>query len=503
MQAELKTSCTSTFDFAVPVDKKGTVVYFSVNGHRYFFNGNTGLFYDSLAAYAQETFEVLKQPDEYHNAAFASLAKQYGSNCIDLVNQIRLFKNGTHPDLASESRQQHFFHRKYPDTIDILVSQHCNLACTYCSYQGGSFGKSRSYMSADTATHVLTFLNKLISKKTVSPVTVTLSGGEPLLAPEAVYTLVRGIHKLNRQNRKTGIRMMLCTNGTIYSKKIFEIFAERPDISRIAVSLDAFKDTQDKNRPFANASGCSPYDCVLGNLRRMDQEEIPYSVTCVVPYPYDFIGAANELSRLGFRCIEIKQLIHHIYGKPVLPAVFRREFNIWRKNYIAYSDFYIRHLNDNNPVRHVDRDGLFGDYAARLAHLQQGNRTLACGMGDSTISITADGKLLPCSNLFAHRQFQLGDVRSGFDRVKCDRFEQWLLSGGQHTVDSERCRNCYAKRICRGGCYAESIDKTKTLSLPDETFCLYKREMVKIDLHYIAQLKKHHPQYVSELIYKN
>jgi len=160
-------------------------------------------------------------------------------------------------------------------------------------------------------------------------------------------------------------------------------------------------------------------------------------------------------------------------------------------------------LNDKNPVRHVDRDGLFGDYAARLAHLPKGNGTLACGMGDSTIGITSDGRLLPCSNLLAHKQFQLGDVRRGFDRVKYDRFEQWLLSRGQHRIDSERCRNCYAKRVCGGGCYAESIDRSEGLSLPDESFCLYKKEMVKIDLHYIAQLKRHHPKHFSELTNKN
>ena len=121
-------------------------------------------------------------------------------------------------------------------------------------------------------------------------------------------------------------------------------------------------------------------------------------------------------------------------------------------------------------------------------------------MGDSTIGITPTGHILPCTDFLRHRQFELGDVVNGFNRAKYDRFERWLLTNGQHRVDQPRCRDCYAKLICGGGCYAESFDKTKGLAPMDESSCLYIKETVKIALHYIAQLKKHHPRFYSRLV---
>src|SRR5512139_2518005 len=101
MQSELKEYHTSGSDFAIPVDKKGTVIFFSVNGNRYFFNGHTGLFYDSLPEYAQKSFEALIQPERQRDKTFRFLIKQYGSDCNDLLKEIGLFQDDTHPDLAS------------------------------------------------------------------------------------------------------------------------------------------------------------------------------------------------------------------------------------------------------------------------------------------------------------------------------------------------------------------------------------------------------------------
>ncbi|MBW2087218.1 MAG: SPASM domain-containing protein, partial [Deltaproteobacteria bacterium] len=486
-------------DFSIPVDKNGLVIYFSVKGQPFFFNGHTGFFSDSLPAYADEAFQALTRPAREQNNLFKSLKRKYGDACQDLVSEIRSFQNGTHPDLAIEPKQQGFTQRMKPHTFNVYLSQSCNLSCRYCFNQGGTFGNAASTMSVETARDLLAFFSKIVHSGTHEKISVNFFGGEPLLAPRAVYFLARGLQDLNHHNLKTSIHLMLSTNGTIYNKKIFDVFAERPDVCTVVISLDAFKDVHDRNRPFANPKKGSSYDTVLKNLKRMIREKVPNSVTCIVPYPYDFIGASERLHDFGVEYIELKELNHHIYGCKVLPEVFDRDFQLWRENYIAYCDYHIDYLKGEHPVKHVDRFGVFRDYANKLGNHDQAKTTLACSVADSKIGVSAAGKLIPCEAFIEHAQFELGDVKKGFDEAKFTAFEAWLLTHGQHRLDDDQCRNCYAKLICGGGCYAESIDKSGELHPVNGPSCRYIRETVKIDLYYISQMKRHNPEVFSKI----
>jgi uncharacterized protein len=89
---------------------------------------------------------------------------------------------------------------------------------------------------------------------------------------------------------------------------------------------------------------------------------------------------------------------------------------------------------------------------------------------------------MPCESFCGHPEFELGNVRTGFDSAKCQKFDKWILSRGQFRIDNERCRNCYAKLICGGGCYALSYDRTGRLDPYPEPWCRYVREAVKTDL---------------------
>lgn len=375
-----------------------------------------------------------------------------------------------------------------PPDIVIYVSQSCNLSCTYCVNQGGTLGHPASIMSVECANDVLGFVSKIVKTETHRTMTVTLFGGEPLLNPKAVYILSRGIQDLNHSGRGTNISLILATNGTIYSKEIFDIFAERPEWSTVSLNLDAFKDIHDRNRPFLRSKRSS-YDCVLGNLMRMIREGIPYCASCVVADPLDYVTAAKELHRLGVRCLLMRPLIHHIFGTSRFPAVFKDKFEDWKRKYMEYTDFHLEYLTGPNLVKHVDRTSLVESYLKNLARSGGFPYGLACGAGDTDIAIDSKGKIFACTGFLGRKELCLGDVRSGFDNRKYSEFEKWLLANGQHRIDHERCRNCFAKRFCGGGCYARSMDVDDDLRPLNESQCRYVRERVKIDLYYLSQLK--------------
>jgi len=382
-------------------------------------------------------------------------------------------------------------------------------------------------MSLPTAGHTLDFISRIVQTGGHETITVFLFGGEPLLNPEAAFLLARGLHDLNKNGNGTRVRLILSTNGTIYNREIFDVIREYPDLSRVAISLDGSREAQNKNRPFAG-NGKGSYETVVHTLKRVAAENIPHSVSCMVPYPFGFVQASKELHDLGINRLEIKQLNHLMLGRPDLPEVFKRDFEIWRKNYIAYSDYYIDYLNSSGPVKHLDRWNMPGRYAARLAQPKGPPTTLACQMGDAILAIDAEGRLLPCDVFLNYSPFYLGDVRTGFDRSKYTNFEKWLLAKGQYRTDNPRCGNCFAKRLCGGGCYAENLHRSGFLSpnhgrpgvnaaresvalpanedgLPelDEISCAYMKETVKINLYFISQARNLQPEAFARMAGKN
>jgi uncharacterized protein len=479
--------------WTVPIDQRGLVIYFGVQGCPFLFNGNKGTFYDSLPPRAIRVLNTLLDSEVEPPAAEGARSLKSGARRSGLWKEIQLYQSGTHPGLLPEPRQARFSNRLDPQEIVVYVSRACNLSCSYCFNQQGTFGTKGSLMSVETATKTVAFIRKILSTSTRPYVEVNLFGGEPLLARDALYVLVRGLQGLNRPGPRTRLHIRISTNGTIYDPRIFEILAEEPDCNTVLVTLDGFKEAQDKNRPFRDPSRGSSYDRVIANLRRMISEGVPYSVTCQVPYPYDYVAAAEELHRQGFEHLEIRRLLPHVFGRQDLPEVFRDDLDLWREKYLAYTDYFLDYLGGPHPSKHNDRAAIFGEYVRSLARAGDSPQTLACGVLEESMGIASDGRVLPCHCLF-QGGLEIGHVSTGIDQAKFERCEAWLLSEGQLRIDNERCRNCYAKLLCGGGCYAESYDRAGRFEPLPEAQCQFRREKLKIDLYFISRMRKEHPE---------
>lgn len=489
---------TST-DFTIPLSEDGAVVYFGISGKRFLLNGHSGYFSDSIPPLTGNLIKALQSHLGQSLEANSILVQQYGTQFLDQLEKITSHTNRKGKKENGNFRQLSFQQRMSPNVFNVYVSQKCNLSCTYCYNQCGTFGKAPSSMSIKTAAEVLSYISAIAKSEKYPVITMNLYGGEPLMAPEATFLLCRRLLYLNGPQLKTQLRLNLSTNGTIYDSEIFNLFSEHAETSQVIVSLDASRRLHDINRPFSNGGKKSSYNTVLENLEKFKRQNIPHTVTCVVPYPFDFIQAAKTLHSLGIGRLKLKPLIHHIYGRSSLPEVFANDFRMWRRNYKAYSDYHIEYLKNPSPVVHTNRYSLINKYATGLNAHGKMISALACGSGDFVAAISSDGNIFPCEGFLGHDRFELGDVRTGFDEEKYADFESWLIQEGQHRLDHVRCRKCYAQLICGGGCYAISFDKTGKLNPLEETSCAFIREKVKIDLYYLSRLKESHPSIFFEM----
>ena len=176
--------------WTVPLDPRGLVIYFGVRGRPFLFNGHKGVFYDSLPPHAVETLDALSTSEEKQPVLSGIRSRKNRERRNGLGKEIQLYQNGTHPDLLPETRQTSICRRLDPQEIVVYVSRACNLACSYCFNQGGTFGKRPSLMSVETAKDSVAFIGKMLATSTRRYVTVNLFGGGT--APGALGALYVG-----------------------------------------------------------------------------------------------------------------------------------------------------------------------------------------------------------------------------------------------------------------------------------------------------------------------
>lgn len=87
------------------------------------------------------------------------------------------------------------------------------------------------------------------------------------------------------------------------------------------------------------------------------------------------------------------------------------------------------------------------------ADLNQGpcvvKRLRGCGAGYEYVAVTPDGDIYPCHQFVGKEEFKQGNVlEETFDLDIARRF------AGMNIYTREKCRDCWAKFYCSGGCSA-------------------------------------------------
>lgn len=78
-------------------------------------------------------------------------------------------------------------------------------------------------------------------------------------------------------------------------------------------------------------------------------------------------------------------------------------------------------------------------------------RLSGCGSGTEYLAVTPWGDLYPCHQFVGNEKFLMGNVKDGITNTTLrDEFK------GCNVYSKEKCRTCFAKFYCSGGCAANS-----------------------------------------------
>ena len=101
-------------------------------------------------------------------------------------------------------------------------------------------------------------------------------------------------------------------------------------------------------------------------------------------------------------------------------------------------------------------------------------RLSGCGCGTEYIAVTPWGDFYPCHQFVGHEDFIMGNVYDGITRP--DIRKKFNYS---NVYTREKCRNCFCKFYCSGGCSANAYNFNGNIDEPYEIGCRLQQKRVE------------------------
>ncbi len=320
------------------------------------------------------------------------------------------------------------------------IAHDCNLACKYCFAEEGEYHGRRALMSFEVGKKALDFL--IANSGNRVNLEVDFFGGEPLMNWQVVKDLVIYGRSLEKPNNKK-FRFTLTTNGVLLNDDILE-FANK-EMSNIVLSIDGRKKVHDFMRPHRGGQGS--YDEIVPKYIKVaeSRNQMNYYVRgTFTHHNLDFSEDVLHLADLGFKQISVEPVVadekeEYAIREEDIPTILE-QYDILAKKMLerrkegkAFNFFHFM----------IDLEG--GPCVAK--------RLSGCGSGTEYLAVTPWGDFYPCHQFVGMEQFLMGNVDEGIKRTDIrDEFKCC------NVYAKEKCKNCFAKFYCSGGCAANSYN---------------------------------------------
>ncbi len=350
------------------------------------------------------------------------------------------------------------------------IAHDCNLACRYCFAEEGEYHGRRALMSFEVGKKALDFL--IANSGTRRNLEVDFFGGEPLMNWQVVKDLVaygREQEKLHNKN----FRFTLTTNGVLLDDEVME-FCNR-EMANVVLSIDGRKEVHDYMRPFRKGKGS--YDLILPKFQKFAEsrgQKNYYVRGTFTRHNLDFSEDVMHLADLGFEQISIEPVVapeseEYALREEDLPQIFAE--------YDRLAAEMVRRGREGNGFTffHFMMDLTGGPCVYK--------RLSGCGSGTEYLAVTPWGDLYPCHQFVGQEKYLMGNVDEGITRQDiADEFKCC------NVYTKEKCRNCFAKFYCSGGCAANSYNFHGTIQDAYDIGCELQRKRVECALMIKAAL---------------
>lgn len=447
------------------IRKRGNIVVvhqYKNNGYDIVLDVNSGAIhvvddvtYDVIAMYEAHTKEEIVN----------SLSVQYGKEEVEeaieevqtLVDNEELFTKDTYENYIMDFK-------KRPTVVKALclhIAHDCNLACQYCFAEEGEYHGRRALMSFEVGKKALDFL--IANSGNRKNLEVDFFGGEPLMNWQVGKDLVAYGREQEKIHDKK-FRFTLTTNGVLLNDEIME-FCNK-EMGNVVLSIDGRKEVHDKMRPFRKGAGS--YDLIVPKFQKFAEsrnQDKYYARGTFTHNNLDFAADVLHLADLGFKQISVEPVV----AEPQEPYAIREED--LPKLFEEYDKLAVEMIK-----RHKNGDDF--NFFHFMIDLEGGpcvaKRLSGCGSGTEYLAVTPWGDFYPCHQFVGNEKFLLGNVDEGVtntgirDEFKCC-----------NVYAKEKCRDCFAKFYCSGGCAANAYNFTGDICGAYDIGCELQRKRIE------------------------
>ena len=436
---------------------------FKQGGNNFVLDVNTGavhvvddLVYDILGEEnLQSKSEVLESLKDKYDASDISEAYD---EIEELVKEEVLYSPDQYEEIAHSSMDD----RDYIKAVCLNIIHGCNLRCKYCFADEGEYHGHKGVMDIETAKRAIDYVVKRSGPR--RNIEIDLFGGEPTMIMDTIKEIIAYAREHEKEWKKN-IRFTMTTNATLLNDEMMDFMDK--EMGNIILSLDGRKEVNDNVRIKVDGSGS--YDDILPNIKKMIEKRTKGKTYFVrgtftrnnTDFYEDVVSMLNE----GFREISIEPVVLED-GHPLslreedLPTIFDNYDKLYeemRRRKKEGDEFKFYHFN-------IDLQGGPCVY----------KRISGCGAGFEYVAITPQGEVYPCHQFVGKEEYKLGSIWDDtYDAELGKKFKT------AHIYNKPKCKNCWARFYCSGGCQANNVNFNGDMKIPYEVGCKMQKKRIE------------------------
>ncbi|WP_167470633.1 radical SAM/SPASM domain-containing protein [Mycobacterium innocens] len=368
--------------------------------------------------------------------------------------------------------------------VSLDMSGACNMGCVYCFEN--DIGARIGRMDDDTAMAALDFA---FAQAVGAPrLSLHFGSGEPLMRFDLLRRIVARALQHSAQSGQE-IAFELTTNATLVTRDIASFLRDHP--FNVRVSCDGPAAVHNAHRPMRNGRP-SHHNVMAGLGLLLDYLPERVTVNSVLTDGTRLRGVWIWAKMLGLRHFHVIKVGAYSGQDFTLDPAELPDFRADLTEICAdmFADLEAgRTPIDYQPITKIVRRLMIPQPITRF-----------CGVAGSYLGVAANGKVYPCFRHLGLPRYELGDIRSGLDDNKRREF----ISHEAADVDNRPvCRDCWARYLCGGGCYADSTVYGPDAAEPQKQHCPFWRAEIEQSIRFYRRLIAADPTYCLRLFGDN
>ena len=418
------------------------------------------LVYDIIEVYEKESKEsiVNMMLAKYEGTEYS---RQDIEEAIEEIEQLKeegcLFTEDIYKDYIMDFKKR----ETVVKALCLHIAHDCNLACKYCFADEGEYKGDKGMMSFEVGKQALDFL--IANSGNRRNLEVDFFGGEPLMNFDVVKQLVRYGREQEKIHNKN-FRFTLTTNGVLLNDDIMDFINE--EMANVVLSVDGRKEIHDLMRPTRNGKGS--YDLIMPKFQKLaeSRNQKNYYVRGTFTHNnLDFAEDVLSLADLGFEQISVEPVV----------AQDDQDYAIRESDIPKICDEYAKLAK---ALIERKKNGKGVNFFHFMIDLSGGpcvaKRLSGCGSGTEYLAVTPWGDLYPCHQFVGQDEFLLGNVFDGVKKTDiCDEFKLC------NVYAKSKCKDCFARFYCSGGCAANSYNFTGTINDTYDVGCELQKKRIE------------------------